>query len=143
MRISDWSSDVCSSDLLLAPIGPVEVGEGGEESAEQVASSGEGRLVAAALIDRQSRLYPLALRPQPFAAAGKHAAIGIPPLEGDEAGFAAAIDPLLPSPVVERQHRLGRAGIAGQQGQAMQQPGQFEEVAWPPTAAGPLPAVLR
>src|SRR3546814_14383360 len=120
MRISDWSSDVCSSDLLLAPIGPVEVGEGGEESAEQVASSGEGRLVAAAFIDRQSRLYPLALRPQPIAAAGKHAAIGIQRLEGDAAGVAAATDALLPSPGVARTTSRRRAGTAAQPGHTRQ-----------------------
>src|SRR3546814_11139438 len=34
MRISDWSSDVCSSDLVLRPLGVVRGGRGVEERQE-------------------------------------------------------------------------------------------------------------
>src|SRR3546814_7577794 len=60
MRISDWSSDVCSSDLLLALQRPRSLGEGGvEDGARRRRHQAEGPLpvglVVARVVARQRR----------------------------------------------------------------------------------------
>src|SRR3546814_20831546 len=76
MRISDWSSDVCSSDLLGAQCGIIlppfaafyiEIEIGIEESVERAF---HGRLAAGRLVVIVERLHPALARHR--RAAGKH-----------------------------------------------------------------------
>src|SRR3546814_20390972 len=67
MRISDWSSDVCSSDLCEAQPGQTVIdlcaGGGGKTLALAADMDGQGRLIAADTIrSRLSRLAPRADR---------------------------------------------------------------------------------
>src|SRR3546814_9225251 len=43
MRISDWSSDVCSSDLLQAQLAPVDAGAVGDHPRDGAEAGGDAR----------------------------------------------------------------------------------------------------
>src|SRR3546814_3943034 len=85
MRISDWSSDVCSSDLMLI-VGP----------------TGAGKSVLLALLALQFRRYPdsqvyifdkgFSARAAVLAMGGAHHALGLG--SEDEGGKAIAFQPL-------------------------------------------------
>src|SRR3546814_7841044 len=99
MRISDWSSDVCSSDLVLQAVADVAVGVVGDlDRAVPVAGEGdEDDRLRAGLDLGDDRLLDLVGEPAAHPAdpiadvAGRHVGIGAQQApDGDAAGLRAA-----------------------------------------------------
>src|SRR3546814_15043385 len=92
MRISDWSSDVCSSDLALVMAGLVFVGERKIEKAGQ-------QVAADAAIEVRGRDHPLVSR------GGVKLAHGLDPFRWQVAGAVAIDDGSVSRGFTDVQHR--------------------------------------
>src|SRR3546814_9031542 len=62
MRISDWSSDVCSSDLIEATLKASEISRDRVEDARNVLKEGEEVEAKIISIDRKSRVISLSIK---------------------------------------------------------------------------------